>query len=512
MKTSGFNSGVQGALGKLASIGSAAAKITAGIGIAGGVAAGALIAKSIGKAADMETLRTAFVPLLGGIKQARDRMAELSAFAAATPFELPEIAAASKTLETLTRGAMSTGKGLTLVGDVASATNQPFSEIAVTIGRLYDGLQSGRPVGEVMMRLQELGVVSGETRARIEDLQKSGAAGKDTWAVAEASLTRFSGSMKLQSGTWNGLMSTLSDTISAVMVKFGEPIMDSLKPYLEGAISRIESLQAAAANAGRVIGEAFSVIRAAFEGGQMMALAGASLKLGFIDAINTLAAGVRAAMAGAGAALNASGIPVIIESALLGATHKMAQVLKDVMADFADTIGRFDKAKGFREESAAYGKSSAALFNVSKFGMENMLDPAKTAADFVQAFQATFKSAPELIDSAEARKQWTDLYGPIKATADKSKAERDAKADADAAAVVNKAAGASPAAAAAAAAGKGQRPTADRLAQIGGYVGTAAKSMGEKSQELTAKWTQKTAELLQKLANNSQSSDGLTFS
>jgi hypothetical protein len=57
-----------------------------------------------------------------------------------------------------------------------------------------------------------------------------------------------------------------------------------------------------------------------------------------------------------------------------------------------------------------------------------------------------------------------------------------------------------------------QRPTADRLAQIGGYVGTAAKSMGEKSQELTAKWTQKTAELLQKLANNSQSSDGLTFS
>ena len=57
-----------------------------------------------------------------------------------------------------------------------------------------------------------------------------------------------------------------------------------------------------------------------------------------------------------------------------------------------------------------------------------------------------------------------------------------------------------------------QRPSADRLAQIGGYVGTAAKNMSNKAAEATAKWTQKTAEYLQKIASNSQSSDGLTFS
>jgi hypothetical protein len=295
------------------------------------------------------------------------------------------------------------------------------------------------------------------------------------------------------------------------MVKFGEPIMDSLKPYLEGAISRIESLQAAAANAGRVIGEAFSVIRAAFEGGQMMALAGASLKLGFIDAVNTLAAGVRAAVLAGVSALQSSGLLLTFTTFFQGIGQQLSSVLQSAAADFAETIGRDGMAKGFRDLSKASDVRAGNYFQTASAGAE-MFDPAKSAADFVKAFQATFKSAPELIDSAEARKQWTDLYGPIKATADKSKAERDAKADADAAAVVNKAGGDSPAAAAAAAAGKGQRPTADRLAQIGGYVGTAAKSMGEKSQELTAKWTQKTAELLQKLANNSQSSDGLTFS
>ncbi|MFR7733459.1 MAG: hypothetical protein ACLU7D_08945 [Collinsella sp.] len=52
---------------------------------------------------------------------------ELADFAAHTPFQqLPEIAAASRTLETLTDGALSTGQGLAMVGDVASGTNPPF--------------------------------------------------------------------------------------------------------------------------------------------------------------------------------------------------------------------------------------------------------------------------------------------------------------------------------------------------------------------------------------------------
>lgn len=512
MKTAGFNTGVQGALGKLASIGSAAAKITAGAGLAAGAGIAALVAKSIGKAADMETLRTAFVPLLGGIKQARERMAELSAFAAATPFELPEVAAASKTLETLTRGALSTGKGLTLVGDVASATNTPFSEIAVTIGRLYDGLQSGRPVGEVLMRLQELGVISGDVRGKLEELQKSGASGKDAWAVAETALGRFTGSMKLQSGTWNGLLSTLSDTISAVMVKFGEPIMDALKPYLDGAIARIESLQAAAARAGQVIADAFGVIRAAFEGGSLMELAGASLKIGFIEAVNTLAAGIRAAVLAGVSALQSSGLLITFTSFFNGIGQQLSSVLKSAAADFAETIGRTGMARDFREQSKASDARAANYFQTANFGAE-MFDPAKTAGDFVKAFQAAFKSAPELIDSEKARKQFDKIMRPLTASAAADSVFREALAETDAAAIV-KNAGQGPGDALAAAARAGGRgpAAADRLAQIGGYVGGAANSMAAKSQELTAKWTQRTAELLQKIANRTPSQEGLVFS
>lgn len=210
---------------------------------------------AIGKAAEMETLETAFIPLLGSAKAAEDRLAELAAFAAATPFEMPEIANASRTLETLTRGALSTGEGLTLVGDVASGTNKPFSEIAVTVGRLYDGLDSGRPVGEAMMRLQELGVISGDVRGKIEGLQKEGKKGAEVWNVAEEALGRFSGSMQLQSQTWNGKLSTLSDNIGLAMAAFGEPIIDALKPFLDSTIDKTSSLADMATVAGSAFGE-----------------------------------------------------------------------------------------------------------------------------------------------------------------------------------------------------------------------------------------------------------------
>jgi hypothetical protein len=217
---------------------------------------GSAFTKSIDAAAQMETLETAFIPLLGSADAAQKRIEELAKFAASTPFELPEIAKASRTLETLTRGALATGDGLRLVGDIAAGTNQPFEEVATTIGRLYDGLQSGRPVGEAMQRLQELGAVSGETRTQIEELSK---AGKNTeaWLVAEEALNRFNGSMKLQSGTWTGLLSTLSDNITNAYAKFGEPIIDKLKPYLQGIIASVEFLTEKAADLGKSFAENF---------------------------------------------------------------------------------------------------------------------------------------------------------------------------------------------------------------------------------------------------------------
>lgn len=179
---------------------------------------------SISAASQMEDYQTSFSTLLGGMDAAQRRMKELAQFAQTTPFELPEVAQASRVLETLTRGALSTGDGLRLVGDVAANTGQNFGELAMWIGRMYDGLQSGRPVGEALMRLQELGVVSGDVRSRIEALQQEGKRGAEVWGVAASAFARFSGEMERRSATLSGRVSNLKDSFSALAREIGEPL------------------------------------------------------------------------------------------------------------------------------------------------------------------------------------------------------------------------------------------------------------------------------------------------
>lgn len=233
LRDGAFTRGLVRARRSMNAFGKSVATAGAGAAVAGAALVVAGLTKAVNAAAEMEGLETAFQPLLGSAAAAEERIRELSKFAAATPFELPEIAKASMVLETLTRGALSTGKGLEMVGDIASAVNRPFDEVAVSVGRLYDGLMSGRPVGEAMARMQELGVISGETRGQIEALQKEGKKGADVWGIAEAAMGRFSGSMELQSRTWNGRMSTLKDNINLAFAAMGKPIMLMLGPELD---------------------------------------------------------------------------------------------------------------------------------------------------------------------------------------------------------------------------------------------------------------------------------------
>jgi hypothetical protein len=119
-------------------------------------------------------------------------------------------------------------------------------------------LDSGRPVGEALSRLQELGAISGETRGEIEKLQKEGKKGKEVWSVAEQALSRFSGSMEKQSATWNGKISTLKDNINLAFAALGQPINESLKGYLDD-LAGID-FSSMAANLGESLADGLQII------------------------------------------------------------------------------------------------------------------------------------------------------------------------------------------------------------------------------------------------------------
>ena len=180
-------------------------------------------------AMNMESFKVQFKTLLGSLEKAEKRIKELTDFAATTPFQMPAVVKASKILETLTEGAISTGKGLRMVGDVSAGVGADIDELAVWFGRLYDGLKNNRPVGEAMARLQELGAISGKARGKIEELAASGASMAEKWKAVENATAKYNGLMKEQSGILTGLISTLKDNFSLALVEIGTEILPVLK-------------------------------------------------------------------------------------------------------------------------------------------------------------------------------------------------------------------------------------------------------------------------------------------
>ncbi len=202
--------------------------------------ANAMKKMTIGTAAGMEELVTQFTPLLQSLEAAKQRVDEMNDFAMKTPFELEDIIGANKTLETLTRGALSGAEGMTMVGDAAAVAGIGFDEAARNIGRLYDSLQSGRAPGFAAMRLQELGLVSGRARTQLEELTASGKSGSSVWKIVADELGRTSGAMEAMEGNLSTLKSNFEDTVVKMKAGVGEQFLESEKMTTKALTDALE--------------------------------------------------------------------------------------------------------------------------------------------------------------------------------------------------------------------------------------------------------------------------------
>ena len=197
----------------------------------------------IDPARDFQTYELRLAAILGSFELARERLNFLAEYNKSTPFELPHLVTANIQLETLTKGALSAQKGLRLLSDVAVATAQPIEAIAFHVGRIYDGLKNQRLIGESLLRMQELGVLSGATRNLIEDLQKRGAPGHLAWKAFNDELERFKGITEIGAERFRGMISNLQDVLWMSKVDLGYPIIQYMIPRIGEVIEKIEELK-----------------------------------------------------------------------------------------------------------------------------------------------------------------------------------------------------------------------------------------------------------------------------
>ena len=236
---------VQGLAGQFvasfAAIGAAIAAVKGAFATLGGISA---------EAARMEQTGLAFKVMMGDAAAAAEYVDKLRKYAAETPFEFGDISDAGKTLLSMGTAADKSIEVIRKLGDIASVSGKPLKELAF----LYAKVQNSGLSNEVAESLEMQGVPIRKLIAEMkgisfEDVFKGISKRQFNLDDLDAALDELTGPggllenmTKLQSQTFSGALSTLTDGFSALAVEMGTPINAAILPVLGELTAYVDSL------------------------------------------------------------------------------------------------------------------------------------------------------------------------------------------------------------------------------------------------------------------------------
>ncbi len=186
---------------------------------AGAIAAGVSMVKS---AAEFEQTRIGLENMLGSADNARSLLADISNFAAQTPFEFPELAGATRQLVAFGFSGEDAFDTMKNLGDVSAAIGAPINDLAYLMGTLRTQgkamtvdirqfAQRGVPIYQYLAKVLKV------NEEAVGDLVTEGKVGFKEVSQAFQMMTseggQFHGAMEKQSKSLSGLWSTLKDNI-----------------------------------------------------------------------------------------------------------------------------------------------------------------------------------------------------------------------------------------------------------------------------------------------------------
>ena len=224
-----------------AAIGAAIAAVKGAFSTLGGISA---------EAARMEQTGLAFKVMMGDAAAAAEYVEKLRVYAAETPFEFGDISDAGKTLLSMGTAAEKSIEVIRKLGDIASVSGKPLKELAF----LYAKVQNSGLSNEVAESLEMQGVPIRKLIAEMkgisfEDVFKGISKRQFNLDDLDAALDKLTGPggllenmTKLQSQTFSGALSTLTDGFSALAVEMGTPINAAILPVLADLTAYVDSL------------------------------------------------------------------------------------------------------------------------------------------------------------------------------------------------------------------------------------------------------------------------------
>jgi len=324
-------------IGKL---GGGAAKAAGLMAVAVGAGAAAMGGLGLAAAAQAEQSEIAFTSIMGDAGKAKTFLADLSTFAAETPFELPGLKdAASRLLATGTE-ASKVIPIMRAVGDSTSAMGTGAEGIDRAVTALTQMQVKGKITGEEMLQLAEAGVPAWDALATVmgvsvAEAQKKVSAGQgnvnDLFKALETqagpAMGRVKGMMDAQSASLTGMVSTLKDTAL-------QGLGDMMKPAVQEIKKTMPLITSTIGDTLKSIGPQISTLMT----GAVGMLAG--LLPVIAPLVGTIAQVVGGLFAALGPALSAAApLIAIVAENLGGAFLEVFKALAPIMPQVGDAIG-----------------------------------------------------------------------------------------------------------------------------------------------------------------------------
>ena len=226
-----------------------------GIAIKLATAAAALVGIGLGwgvkLAADAEQAQVAIATMTGSAETAKTLLAELTKFAAETPFESPELQSAAKQLLAYGTTVGEIVPTLRMLGDVASGVGAPLNDLVYLYGtaRQQTALHQ-QDINQLTNRgipiVKELAKAFGVSTGEIRTMTEAGKIGFADLQNAFVDMTSKGGQYfnmtKNQSETLSGIFSTLKDNAGLSLKAISESLLKELnvKDNMKSLIDWIE--------------------------------------------------------------------------------------------------------------------------------------------------------------------------------------------------------------------------------------------------------------------------------
>lgn len=243
-------------------------KIIAGVSVVGAAMFGAMAMKGIKFAGNLESAEQGFVALLGSAKEAESVIARIKKEAAATPFELPGLVEGTQALTAITKDGNKAIDILLDVGKAISTSGKGQAEMNSVIANLQQvastGVVTEMDIRQFQRAIPMFNDILKASNLTTEELKGSTNAAELLFGAFEKAGSKggiTAAGFTAQAGTFNQVMSNLSDTIGITLSDFVQStgIFDAFK----GVITRTTT---AISGFGNKFAKIIGIIRSGLQG------------------------------------------------------------------------------------------------------------------------------------------------------------------------------------------------------------------------------------------------------